>query len=82
MKAILVFNTSNPDENLEYARAVKSSDMASVLFEITSNLQKSVIRRFEDDYVEYDVFDGVHEVFNRISEILADSGINIDELIN
>jgi hypothetical protein len=56
--------------------------MASALFEITQNLRKKVIRRFEDDDKEYDEFDGIQEVFDRIYEILEDNNIDIDELIN
>jgi hypothetical protein len=56
--------------------------MASALFEITRNLRKKVIRRFEDDEKEYDEFDGIEEVFDRIHEILAENSIDIDELIN
>jgi hypothetical protein len=63
-------------------RAVKSLDMASALFDITRNLRKQVERKFENDDKEYDVFDGVQEVFDRIHEILGDNNIDIDELIN
>jgi hypothetical protein len=41
-----------------------------------------VIRRFEDDEKEYDEFDGIEEVFDRIHEILVENSIDIDELID
>ena len=63
-------------------RAVKSLDMASALFDITRNLKKQVERRFEDETIEYDSFDVIQEVFDRIYEILGDNSIDIDELIN
>jgi hypothetical protein len=56
--------------------------MASALFEITRNLKKQVERKFENDDKEYDEFDGIQEVFERIYEILGDNSIDIDELIN
>jgi hypothetical protein len=67
---------------MAHMRAVKSLDMASALFDITRNLRKQVERKFENDDKEYDVFDGVQEVFDRIHEILGDNNIDIDELIN
>jgi hypothetical protein len=82
MKATLSYNLNDPDDRMAHMRAVKSLDMASALFEITQNLRKKVIRRFEDDDKEYDEFDGIQEVFDRIHEILEDNNIDIDELIN
>ena len=82
MKAKLQYDLNDPDDRMAHLRAVKSLDMASALFEITRNLRKRVIRRFEDDEKEYDEFDGIEEVFDRIYEILGDNGIDIDELIN
>ena len=46
------------------------------------NLKKQVERRFEDETIEYDSFDVIQEVFDRIYEILGDNSIDIDELIN
>jgi hypothetical protein len=84
MKATLSYNLNDPDDRMAHMRAVKSLDMASALFEITRNLRKKVIRRFEDedDEKEYDEFDGIEEVFDRIHEILEENSIDIDELIN
>ena len=82
MKAKLQYDLNDPDDRMAHLRAVKSLDMASALFEITRNLRKNVIRKFEDDDREYDVFDGIQEVFDRIYEILGDNNIDIDELIN
>ena len=82
MKAKLQYDLNDPDDRMAHLRAVKSLDMASALFEITRNLRNRVIRRFEDDEKEYDEFDGIEEVFDRIYEILGDNGIDIDELIN
>jgi hypothetical protein len=82
MKATLSYDLNDPDDRMAHMRAVKSLDMASALFDITRDLRKKVIRRFEDDEKEYDEFDGIEEVFNRIHEILEYNGIDIDELIN
>jgi hypothetical protein len=84
MKAKLSYDLNDPDDKIAHLRAVKSLDMALVLFEITRNLGKNVVRRFEveDDGSEYEVFDGIQEVFDRIQEILSDYSLDIDELIN
>ena len=83
MKAKLQYDLNDPDDRMAHLRAVKSLDMASALFDITRNLKKQVERRFEDDATtEYDSFDVIQEVFDRIYEILTDHSIDVDELIN
>ena len=82
MKATLSYNLNDPDDRMAHMRAVKSLDMASALFEITRNLKKQVERRFEDETIEYDSFDVIQEVFDRIHEILGENNIDIDELIH
>ena len=82
MKATLSYNLNDPDDRMAHLRAVKSLDMASALFEITRNLKKQVERKYEDDITEYDSFDVIQEVFDRIYEILGENNIDINELIN
>jgi hypothetical protein len=82
MKATLSYNLNDPDDRMAHLRAVKSLDMASSLFEITRNLKKQVERKYEDDTTEYDSFDVIQDVFDRIFEIMSDNNIDIDELIN
>jgi hypothetical protein len=82
MKATLSYNLNDPDDRMAHLRAVKSLDMASALFDITRNLKKQVERKYEDDTTEYDSFDVIQDVFDRIYEVLSDNNIDIDELIN
>jgi len=83
MKATLSYNLNDPDDRMSHLRAVKSMDMASALFEISTNLRKKVERRFEDiDNTNNDVFDGIDSVIEEIYNILEDNNIDIDELIN
>ena len=82
MKAKLQYDLNDPDDRMAHLRAVKSLDMASALFDITRNLKKQVERRFEDETIEYDSFDVIQEVFDRIHEILGENNIDIDELIH
>jgi hypothetical protein len=83
MKATLSYKLNDPDDRMAHLRAVKSMDMASALFEISTNLRKKVERRFEDiDNTNNDVFDGIDSVIEEIYNILEDNNIDIDELIN
>jgi hypothetical protein len=83
MKATLSYNLNDPDDRMAHLRAVKSLDMASVLFDITRNLKKKIENRYEDiDNTNNDVFDGIDAVFDEIYDILEDNNIDIDELIN
>jgi hypothetical protein len=83
MKAKLEYDLNNSDDRMAHLRAVKSLDMASVLFDITKNLRKKVERQYESiDDTPDDVFDGINTVFNEIYNILESNNINIDELID
>ena len=83
MKAKLIYNLNNPDDRMAHLRAIKSMDMASALFEITTNLKKRIENRFENiDNTNNDVFDGIDAVFEEIYNIIKDNDIDIDELIN
>ena len=82
MKATLEFDLDNPDDKEAHLRCVKSTDMAIVLFEITSNLKKKIERGFEAEPQERDEFDGVDEVFREIYKLLDSHSINIDDLIS
>jgi len=70
-KATLEFDMNDPDDLKAFKRAVKSTDMAVVLFEITHNLQ----RRCPDTKE-------VDKVFKAINEYMELHNINLDELID
>ena len=81
MKAILEFDLENHEDRMSHLRCIKSSDMSSVIWEITHNLRKSIDRRFESQPQSgRDEFDGVEEVFMEIYKLLDKYNINIDEL--
>lgn len=81
MKAKLEFDLNDRDDVFAHIRCVKSTDMASVLFQIAYNLKKRVTRRLESDPQERDEFDGLDEVFSYIYDLFEEYNINIDELI-
>ena len=80
-KATLTYNISDPDDNQDFKRAVKSLDMSMALWDIL-NLKKKLESRFEDqDNTNNDVFDGLDALAEGIGEILDQYGIVVDELL-
>jgi hypothetical protein len=81
MKATLEFDLDNPDDRMAHMRAVKSLDMAIVLFELQTNLKKKCEYIAEAQEADSDIHDGVYLVFQQISELMYENGIIIDDLI-
>jgi hypothetical protein len=81
MKAILEFNLDEPEDRMAHLRCIKSEDMASVLFEILTNLEKKVRFELESFEADSDQFDGAYAAFRSIHELCNRRGIDIDELI-
>ena len=69
MKAILEFDLNDHDEARAHLRAVKSTDMAIVLFEIQHNL----FRGIEENNTS---------IIEKINDLIHEHGINLDELID
>ena len=80
MKATLTFNLADPDDKMNHLAAVKSGDMAGVLWEIVHNLKKSCHQQIEHDTKVYDHYEAVELVFEKIHDLLDESNIIIDEL--
>jgi hypothetical protein len=81
MKAILEYDLNDSDERMAHLRAVKSTDMAILLFEILTNLEKQTLREVENFEADSDPSDGVYAAFRKIRELCYDRGIFIDDLI-
>lgn len=79
-KAILEFDLDNPDDRMAHFRAVKSTDMANVLFELTHNLKRDCVSDVEDE-PKLTKQGAVELVFKRMYELLESHNIQIDELI-
>ena len=78
MKTILKFSE---EEEQGVLRAIKSLDMAIVLFEIQNNLKKEceyVIDEWKEDKNVYDVLE---LVFEKIQNLYYENGIIIEDLI-
>lgn len=77
-KAILEYDLNDPDDKQAHLRAVKSLNMASVLWDITHNTKKSL--EWAMDGKEMDKYDALELVFDKIYEILEEHDIKTDEL--
>lgn len=81
MKTIIEYSDS-VDDQMALKRAMKATDMASVLFEIKINMKKKMVHML-DAYnatdVEYELLDNVWECIN---EEFESHGIHVDELID
>jgi hypothetical protein len=82
MKAIIEYDLNDPDERMAHLRAVKSTDMAIVLFDILYNLEKKVQHEVESFEADSDPSDGVYATFRNIRELCYERGIIIDDLIS
>ena len=81
-KAILKYNISDPDENVDFKRAVKSFDMAMALWDIIQ-LRNKIENRFEvQDNTNNDVYDGIDAMAEGIRDILDRYNIVVDELLS
>jgi antitoxin component of RelBE/YafQ-DinJ toxin-antitoxin module len=79
MKATLEYDLNDNVEQMAHLRAIKSLDMACVLFEITHNMKKECERMVENK--DMSVYDAIDLVFNKIHETLEENNVKIDELI-
>ena len=78
MKAKLEFDLDDFDDRMAHMCCVKASDMASILFEMSTNARKRITMGSE--YGE-EYYKGVDDVFNKLRELMEEHNINIDELI-
>ena len=78
-KAILKYDLSDPDDRIEHLRALKSTDMALVIWDFVYNSKKGMEYQIEEyHYDAYTVLDKMLEIF---SEKLDEHGIVIDDLV-
>ena len=82
-KAILEFNLDDIDDGMAFSRATKSLDMALVLWELTTNLKRKISDDLEYNMAleNYEKFDILNLVFDRIHELVNDKGIDVERLI-
>jgi hypothetical protein len=78
-KGILEFDLNDMDDSRAHLRAVKSLDMALVLWEMAHNTKKGI--EYEIEFKELSAYDAVDRIFSKLWEEMNERGINLDELI-
>ncbi|NJO89547.1 MAG: hypothetical protein HC831_11805 [Chloroflexia bacterium] len=72
MKAILEFNL--PEESNEHLAAIRGSSLASILFEINTNIRRKYLKYASLSEKEYEIAEKIFD------DIANEIDINIDEL--
>ena len=79
-EAILKYNLTDPEDEIAHLRAVKSTDMASVLWELAYNTKKSFEWKIESGEIN-DPNDVLDKFYERFWELMNENGIEINKLI-
>ena len=80
-KARLEFDLNDHDDKMAHLRAVKSLDMALVIWKMTSNAKKECYRIAEGKELKGEAVDHIDLVFQKFYEILEEHSICIDDLV-
>jgi hypothetical protein len=78
-KAIIKYDLNEIDDMYSHKRAIKSLDMALVLWEITHNTKKSLEWAMEGK--EIDKYDALELVYEKIFEIMSQHNVDLDDLM-
>lgn len=81
MKAILEFDLTDSDQAQEHYRCIRATDMAIILFELSSTKKRfyRVIESAQEE--EINAYDGVDMVLEKLHELLEEHGVSLDKLI-
>jgi hypothetical protein len=79
-KAKIDFDLNEPDDVMAHKRAVKATDLALAIWEITHNTKKGLEWTMEGK--EIDKYEALDMVYEKIYEILDEHNIRLDDLIN
>lgn len=77
MEAILKFEL--PEDAQEFEQCSKASDMAYILWELSYNVKRSLLKHQE---VSEEYEKGVEAVFNEFYDLLEKSSINLDKIMS
>lgn len=80
-KATLEYDLNDPDDIMAHLRAVKSLDMALVLWEMSYNAKKGIQYQIEGQNIT-DPYEAVNKVFEKLWEEMNERGVNPEELIS
>lgn len=68
-------------ESVAFERAIRSTDLALILWEILKNRKTAVTNKINSANIELSAHDGAEFVYDEIYELLQQYEINIDKLI-
>lgn len=77
MKAILEFQL--PEDQFEFLRASKASDLANVVWEMDQYLRKKM--KYESEDMSEEVFQTYEAVRNHLSNLMDEHGLQFDSII-
>ena len=78
-KASLEYDLNDIDDSMAHMRAVKSLDMALVLWELLNNSKRTLERQMHEK--EIDKYEALDMVYERIYELMDEHNIKLDDLI-
>jgi len=78
-KARLEYDLNDTDDAMAHMRAVKSLDMAFVLWELINNSKRSLERAMHEK--EMNKYEALDMVYERIYELMDEHNIKLDDLI-
>ena len=78
MKAKLEFDLDDMDDKMAHDRCIKSTDMALVLWELTTNSYRGLTNGYDEDDSYHK---GVDAVYEKLRELLEEHDINPHNII-
>ena len=78
-EAILKYDLNDTDDAMAHMRAIKSLDMALVLWELLNNSKRTLERTMHEK--EIDKYEALDMVYERIYELMDEHNIKLDDLI-
>jgi hypothetical protein len=78
-EAILKYDLNDIDDSMAHMRAIKSLDMALVLWELLNNSKRTLERAMHEK--EMNKYEALDMVYERIYELIDEHNIKLDDLI-
>jgi hypothetical protein len=78
MKAILEFNLDEPEDRSDHLRAVKSSNIMSVLWEFDMYLRSQL--KYNDSNLTNEAYEALDKAREKLYEVMNDQHVSFDEL--
>ena len=84
MKAILEFDLNDPDDRLAHERAVKSLDMALVLWHLATNTKRDLRRQIDaalEEDKNFTPYDSLDLIYDELYRLLDEHAVIPNSLI-